>query len=194
MTWAAPTPSAHDLFAAYVQHRLALSIGMEHIDLTVDLTFFEDWSSRERHRMDGNHDGQITRAEVESYLKERATEWSQQVRLEVAGKPVSLLPLYQPDLDLLGTDSTGPSHHQLRLFFFAPTPKTLRAGDVFRIEDGLWPEAKALTGLETKALDGCKVDSAPEKGATRTLGAAARIFEVKCLTEPAPKTERKISP
>ncbi len=34
--------AAHDLFAAYVQHSVHLTVGARHIDLTLDLTFFEE--------------------------------------------------------------------------------------------------------------------------------------------------------
>lgn len=40
--------TAHDLFAAYIQHRVLLTVGARYSDLEVDLTFFEEWSARER--------------------------------------------------------------------------------------------------------------------------------------------------
>ena len=40
--------TAHDLFTAYIQHSITLTVGARDTDLELDLTFFEEWSARER--------------------------------------------------------------------------------------------------------------------------------------------------
>ncbi len=62
-----PGASAHDVYTAYIQHRVHLSVGANHLDVTVDLTFFEEWSARERGRIDADGDGQVGRSETQSY-------------------------------------------------------------------------------------------------------------------------------
>jgi len=79
------------------------------VDLTVDLTFFEEWSSRERRKMDADTNGRIARVEVERYLQKLAPELAKQVRLLVAGHEVPLVSLYEPEVDLLGSDKAGPA-------------------------------------------------------------------------------------
>ena len=62
------TALAHDLFTAYIQHGVHLSVGAKHVDLTLDLTFFEEWSAKERLAMDTNNNGRISRSEVDAYV------------------------------------------------------------------------------------------------------------------------------
>src|SRR5208283_642645 len=73
--------TAHEPLAACVQHRLQLTVGARYIDLTLDLTFFEEWSARERRAMDADGNGRITRLESESYLKNLAPVLAQHLRL-----------------------------------------------------------------------------------------------------------------
>jgi hypothetical protein len=181
-----PEASAHDFFTAYIQHQVQLTVGAQHLDLTVDLTFFEEWSARERRQMDANGDGRITHAELDSYLKKLAPELARQVRVRVAGRELALASLYEPEVDLLGNDKVGPGHHRLRLLFFAPTPPGLRATDAIVIEDRLWPEANALTTLQAEGHDGCALE--PEMPSDPDLAPArpgeARRFTVRCLEPP----------
>jgi hypothetical protein len=181
-----PSATAHDLFTAYVQHSVRLAVGAKHVDLTLDLTFFEEWSARERQAMDTDADGRIARSEVESYLKKLAPGLARQVKLRVAGREVPLALLYDPELDLLGNDKAIPGHHRLRLFFFAPTPAALRANDEFVIEDRLWPEAKMLATVAAEGRDGGAFE-AEQPG--DTVFAALRpgealLFKVRCARPP----------
>jgi hypothetical protein len=138
--------------------------------------------------MDADADGRITRAEIEAYLKKLAPELSKQVELRVAGRELPLAPLYDPEADLLGNDKAIPGHHRLRLFFFAPTPATLRAGDEFVIEDRLWPEARALAYVAAEAQDGSTLEAEQSHDpalAPLRLG-GAHVFKVRCLKPPTP--------
>src|SRR5262249_25599846 len=142
--------AAHDILTNYVQHSVRLSVGPQNVDVTVDLTFFEEWSARERRAMDADANGRSTRSESESYLRKLAPKLSRQVKLRIANRKVDLVPLYEPEIDLLGNDNTGPAHHRLRLFFFVSMPVSLRAGDEIVVEDRLWLEAKALVTLQAE--------------------------------------------
>jgi hypothetical protein len=181
--------AAHDLFTAYVQHRVHLAVGARHLDLTLDLTFFEEWSARERLAMDADADGRITRTEVESYLKDLSAGLSQQVKLRVAGREVLLAPLYDPELDLLGNDQAIPGHHRLHLFFFAPTPATLRSGDEIVIEDRLWPEAKMLATVAAAGRDGSELEAEQPRdpGFVPLRPGEAWLFNIRCLQPPTSK-------
>jgi hypothetical protein len=150
--------------------------------------------------MDANTNGLIARVEVEQYLQRVAPELAKQVRLLVAGHEVPLACLYEPEVDLLGSDKAGPGHHRLRLFFFAPTPPDLRAADTLVIEDCLWPEAKALGAVHVEGSDGCALEpeKASEPGFAPARSGEARVFKVECLKPPAvqpaaPGAARRIS-
>jgi hypothetical protein len=166
-----------------------LTVAAQHIDVTVDLTFFEEWSARERKAMDADGSGEISRTELENYLKRLGPQLARQVKLRVAGRELILVPLYEPEIDLLGDNQVGPAHHRLRLFFFAPTPD-LRAGDELVIESSLWPEAKALATPQSEGLDGCKLTTliSVDAGLTtpRSEGEKRR-FKFRCLQPPSPK-------
>ena len=183
--------AAHDLFAKYIQHNVNLSIGARYIDLDVDLTFFEEWSARERAAADADANGRITRSEVEAYVKKLAPELARQVTLRVAGNELALAPLYAPEVDLLGNDQVGPAHHRLRLFFFAPIPTPFRANDDIVIEDRLWPTASGLGRLQAEGRDDCVLE--PEKTSDPGFAPAqpgeARLFRARCLKPPKAKLD-----
>jgi len=184
---APPSTPAHNFLSEFIQHGIQLTVGAQHIDVTVDLTFFEDWSARERGVMDADGSGNITRAEQVTYLKKLATQLSKQVTLRVADRELTLVPLYDPEIDLLGDNQVGPAHHRLRLFFFATTPE-LRAGDEIVIEDTLWPEAKALATPQTEGRDGCKLTTVVSVDANLASPRAQeekRLFKFRCLQPPA---------
>jgi hypothetical protein len=178
--------AAHESLAACVQHRIHLTVGQRYIDLTLDLTFFEEWSARERRAMDADGDGRITRSESESYLKRLAPALAQQLKLRVGGRAVDLVPLYEPELDLLGSSQTGPAHHRLRLWFFGSTPPALRAGDEIVVEDCLWPQAKALRTFQLEGHDGFALEmiKARDPGFAPTGPGEARLFHARCLKTP----------
>jgi hypothetical protein len=178
--------AAHDIFTNYVQHSVHLTVGARHLDLTLDLTFFEEWSARERQLMDADTNGRITRSELESYLKQRAAQLSRQVKVRVAGRELPLVPLYDPEVDLMANDQTGPGHHRLRLCFFAPTPPDLRTGDEIVVEDSLWLRAKILSTVQAEGRDGCtlttEIPISPDLASARSQ--EERLLKVRCLKPP----------
>ncbi len=186
--------AAHDVYAAYIQHSIRLTVGARYSDLEVDLTFFEEWSTRERAAMDADSDGRITRSEVESYVKKLAPDLARQVKLRVAGHELALVPLYAPEVDLLGNDHAGPAHHRLRLFFFVPTPTTLRADDEIVVEDRLWLAAKALGMLQAEGRDRCVLATGKASDPSFTpAGDEARLFKVRCLKPPKAQADKPTS-
>jgi len=172
-----------------------MKVSAQHIDVTVELTFFEEWSARERKVMDADAGGTISRTEQEAYLKQLAPKLSQQVKLCVNGNESTLVPLYDPEVDLLGNTTVGPAHHRLRLFFFTPTPE-LHANDEIEIEVSLWPEAKALTTPQSEGRDGCKLINLalvdPRLSSLRAQE-EKRFFKFRCLRPPTTASLIKVS-
>lgn len=189
--WLAAPPAlrAHDLFTAYLQQRVAVTLGAKHVDLTVQLTFFEDGSEHEREHMDTNGDRRISRAEKEAYLVKLEPDLNRAVTLRLAGQPLPLTPLREPELDLLGHDRVGRGHHRLTLFFFAPTPTHLTAGAELVVEDRLWPKTRALGALQAQGADGCRLEAVPRSDPVfpPAREGEAREFKARLLAPPARK-------
>ncbi len=181
-----PETPAHDVFRAYVQHNIHLTIGARYIDLVVDLTLFEEWSAKERALMDANADGHVTRAELDAYIKKLAPQLAKQVQLCVAGRELTPTPLYDPEIDLLGDEKVEPAHHRLRLFFFLPTPADLPADTEVVVKDRFWPEAKALGTLQAEGRDGCTLEAEKpsDPGFAPAGPGEARLFKFRCLKPP----------
>jgi hypothetical protein len=180
---------AHDMLGSCVQHTVQLAVGARHIDVTLDLTFFEQWSASERVAMDADGNGTLTRSEQAVYLKRFGAGLCKQVKLFVAGRELPLAPLYDPELDLLGNSRVGPAHHRLRLLFFVTTPESLRAGDEIVVEDGLWPQAEILATPRAEGRDGCRLAAGRPADAalvSRTADESRRIT-FKCLQPPSTK-------
>ena len=188
---------AHDRLGAYVQHAVRLAVDAQYIDVTIDLTFFEQWSAFERQAMDADGNGVITRSEQEAYLKKVEADTRKQVRLFVAGQEVPLAPLYPPEIDLLGNNRVGPAHHRLRLCFFCSTPAGLRAGDDVAVKDGLWSAANILMTSQVDGGDGCRLATgAPTNpDLMQQKAVQPRRVTFKCLQPPltrsAPQPERR---
>jgi hypothetical protein len=150
--------AGHEVLTTYIQHRVGVVVAARYLDVTVQLTFFEDSSAHERQHMDADGDGRLTRAETDAYLRQLESQLAQAVKLRVAGQPVPLVPLREPELDLLGHARVGPRHHRLTLFFFAATPTNLVPGVELVVEDRLWPEARALGSIQVQGKDGYRLE------------------------------------
>jgi len=155
------TALGHDLFADYIQHRVALTVGARHLDVTVQLTFFENGSEHEREHIDTDGDGRVSGGEVKRYLTAVEESSSRAVTLRVDGRPIALMPLYAPQLDLLGNNQVGRGHHLLTLCFFATTPADLVSGTEITIENRLWSGVRALAALRVEGRDGARLEALP---------------------------------
>jgi len=179
--------SAHALFMTCVQHRTAVTVGPANIDITIELTFFEVRSMSERRRMDADGDGTITSAEIHAYLARIADSLDGGVRLRVAGRPVEVMPLYRPEVDLLGVDQVAPCHHVLRLFYFARTPEWLARGSEIVIDDGLWQHTARIGSLEITGQDGVRMAGPADAASRSDIDETGKplVMSASCLAVPA---------
>ena len=182
---------AHDTLAGCIQHRVEVTVGAQHLDVTVQLTFFEDGSEHERGDMDSNQDGRVNRAEQSAYLKELEPVLSKAVGLRLDGQPVTLITLYPAELDLLGNDQAGRGRHQLTLHYFARTPAGLAVGAELVVEDRLWSGARALGSLQAQGKDDCRLEVIPLSDAlfAPARDQEARAFKARIVAPPRYSTK-----
>lgn len=190
--------SSHEVLAQYLQHRVAVTLGARHVDVTVELTFFEDGSAHEREHMDADGDGRLSRAETDAWLRQLEPRLAGAITLRLDGRPVALIPLRAPELDLLGDERVGRSHHRLTLFFFAPTPVDLVPGAEVVVEDRLWPKSRAVVVLQVEGRDGARLEAASLGDSLRLPAREGepRMFKARVLTPPraAPPAEHSRKP
>jgi hypothetical protein len=177
---------AHAALGRFLEHRVTLSVGPSFIDIEIELMFYADRSMAERRQMDTNRDWAITNAEIGAYRAKLSETLENQLRLTVDGWPVDLVPLYRPELDLMGVDRITPSPHVLRLYCFARTPDWLKSGSVIALEDSLWPRTPGLYFFDITGKDGIRMEAAqaPEAQVTEVGNPANRLLHARCLAVP----------
>lgn len=187
MILVANNAGAHDVLAAFIQHRVGIVISPKYVDVTVQLTFFEEASEHERAHMDTNRDGILTRAETDAYLREIASELETAVKLRVKDVEVALTPLRNSELDLLGAARTGRGHHRLTAYYFAPAPAQLDEGASFVVEDRLWSDVRAIASMQAEGKDGYRLQALPSLDPVYPAGLKnrPRVFSAKVLAIPA---------
>ncbi|NLE57043.1 MAG: hypothetical protein GX616_01685 [Planctomycetes bacterium] len=141
----------------FIRHDAKISVGPRNIDVALELTFHEYPSLAERRRMDRNHDDTITETEIKGYLDSMIDLSLDALTLSVDDRPLQVIPLYDPRIDLLDATNVAPSHHVLRLSWFARTPPWLKAGSRIRAQYRLWPEAPRIDVLSASGDDGFRV-------------------------------------
>ena len=183
--FASSRAGAHDVLAEYIQHAVTVTVGSNHTDLELELTFFELHSGAERKAMDTDRDGLVSTDERQTYLARVAPTLARQVSLRVNGKELTLTPLYEPELDLPENSTAKLSHHHLRIFLFCATPANLKSGDSIVLGDRLWPSARFLGSVHAEGRDGCKLEAdTPFTLVATNQARAVPTATIKCLLPP----------
>jgi hypothetical protein len=173
---------AHAVYMTYMRHDVRVTVSPENIDITIELTFFEMPSLSERRRMDRDRSGVVSDEECDHYLAALADQLDDAVNVTVDGRAVEVMPLYEPQIDLLDVAEVAPTHHVLRLYTFARTPPGFKADSRIVVKDALWPNVPALRSAEV----------AGEKGITAMIeddvdvdpSAATDTLRVRCVSMP----------
>ncbi len=175
----------------FIRHDAKISVGPRNIDVIIELTFHEYPSLAERRRMDRDHDEAITEAERKDYLAGLAETFREGLTITVDDRPLQVVPLYEPQIDFLGAPNVAPSHHTLRLSYFARTPEWLAAGSRIRIEDRLWSQAPRIDVLSASGADGFQVipDDVNGPGSSGEAPAGPRLISLSCQAVPAKMRE-----
>ncbi|MGQ9652186.1 MAG: hypothetical protein ACUVXJ_18980 [Phycisphaerae bacterium] len=184
--WTASDASAHAVLMTFIRHDAKISIGRRNIDVTIELTFHEYPSLAERRRMDRNHDEAITETEIKGYLDSMVDLFRGALTLTVDDRPLQVIPLYDPKIDLLDAPNVAPAHHALRLSWFARTPPWLRAGSRIRAQYRLWPEAPRIDVFSAIAEDGFRLVADDVSGPASLTEAATGPREIRLSCQTAP--------
>lgn len=182
---------AHPVYMEYIEHQVHVRVGPANIDITVELRFNEVQSLAQRRRMDGDRDGIISRPEQARYLRRMRRELADAFRLNCQGKPLDVIELYAPELDLLGAEGVSPTHHVLRLSYFARTPRPLALPAKLELEDAGWAGAPALWLFRGTGEPGVNLQTPPVPTTAPAEGESQRVGLVvihSISSDPPPAT------
>lgn len=187
----APPAPAHPVYMDHIEHHVKMEVGPTNIDVTIELRFNELRSLSERRRMDADRDGLIGPAEQERYLRRIGRELRDGFQLRCRGEKLDLVELYEPRLDLLDGQGVSPTHHVLRLYYFARTPGPLTGPVRLEFEDRTWPSAPSLWFFRAYSEDGfnLRVDpSASSQPAGETEPSPGHRATITIVHPPVPAT------
>ncbi|GMV99480.1 MAG: hypothetical protein AMXMBFR84_06190 [Candidatus Hydrogenedentota bacterium] len=169
--------SAHEELERYIQQRVMAEVSRENIDFTLEILFTSPASVRERKRIDANHDGALDKAERKAYLESALTKLESDVRFQIDMEAVNIVPLGEPELDLLDSKDMEAHPHVLRFRFFARTPGSFRGGSVLQLDSRLFVDEPCLVSVSVQGKGGIQMSVSPTEGLKR----AAEDEEGICL-------------
>jgi len=179
--------NAHTVLMDCVQHRVALTVDRANIDVDVELIFGEWQSLLQRRQMDRNGDETITVEERAAYERFLAATLIKPLSVSVDGRRLDVIPLYDPAIELGGSNKTSLTGHRVRLSYFARTPSWIQSGSRITLSDGLWTKQPALSFLNVTGQDGVRLvieDSGWTLSPQGTGG--PRLMQTRCATAVGP--------
>ncbi len=178
------TAFAHVELEKYLQQRVTAVVGPTNIDLTVEFLFTSPMSLAARRLIDANGDDTLSSGERRAYLKTVLDRAASQLTLRVDGKPCSLTPLYDPELNLLDSKDLEAHPHVLRLFYFARTPATFGKGSTIVLDNGLWADMPTLVASSVRGKGGIVMSAAANPGLKRPskLTKTIRVLDATCAS------------
>ena len=181
------SPAAgHVALEQYLQERVSAVISPQNIDLTIEFTFTGAASLAERLSMDKDQNGKLSKDERRVYLDAISRKAEDAVTAAIDGVECAVIPLYDPELDLLGSRDLEEHPHTVRLYFFTRTPATFKKGSTILVDNALWADVPVLVAVSVKGTGGIRVVASQTQGlkhpsaSSRTL----RVLDATC-------TERK---
>lgn len=119
-----------------IDHLVRIDAATSYVNIEVVLHFHEIPSEQAmKERMDINGDGKITSSELDLYCSTLEQRLLRRFSLQVNGKPVPLISLYRPEVDLWGNETVQRAPHLLRVFLTAVLPSSTTESSLLRFED-----------------------------------------------------------
>jgi hypothetical protein len=177
---------AHDTLSDYVQHDVTLDVGPTYIDVALRLTFFEEHAESQQRLLDVDEDGIVTPDEQIRYRKTLLASLGKTLKLQLGGKALDLLPLYDPDFRL--SKGVAGEHDHARFVvksrLFARRPKGTARDGVIIFRDGLYPKVPAMAALHVHGQEGIRVSIEDNAAKTSRAGGALRALELRARIHP----------
>jgi hypothetical protein len=173
---------AHSTLSAYVQHDVLLEASKAYLDLTVQLTFFDDEAEAQRSALDVNGDGDFSAEERAAFKKALMAEAEKTLLLHVDGAALELVSRFDPEI-VCAVPPGGEAHlrFEIRLHFFADLPALPDGKAALEVHDSLFADVPAMASLRVSAKDGTQITATNGgRERPRAEGASAPlIFEAQ---------------
>ena len=152
---------AHSTLSAYVQHDVLLEASKTYLDLTVQLTFFDDEAEARRDALDVNGDGDFSAEERAAFKKALMAEAEKALLLHVDGAALELVSRFDPEI-ACAVPPGGEAHlrFEIRLHFFADLPALPDGKAALEVHDSLYADVPAMASLRVAAKDGIQISAA----------------------------------
>ncbi len=177
--------SAHQPFQSYIQHQTTVQLSKEYIDLELELTFYNLLALSHRQEIDQDKNEEIGKPEIEDYLSHQEDLYPHLFSISINGKRLQLIPLYEPELKLLGDPRTAPSPFQLRFFLFAEIPLQTDSNMRIELQDQLFPDYPAVCIWNTTAQDGIRLTNSKSTVVytSKAIKTVPRIHRIHAINE-----------
>ena len=152
---------AHSTLSAYVQHDVLLEASKAYLDITVQLTFFDDEAEAQRRALDVNGDGNFSAKERAAFEKALVAKAEKTLLLYVDGTALELVPRFDPEI-ACAVPPGGEAHlrFEIRLHFFADLPALPDGRAALEVHDSLFADVPAMASLRVAAKDGIQISAA----------------------------------
>lgn len=169
---------AHADLSEYVQHEATLDAHGEYIDITLQLTFFDELAEARRRSLDRDGNGDISPEEQTALKKALLLEAEKAIVLQADGTGVELVSRFDPEIEC-AVPGSGGAHLRfvIRLHFFAERPPLPAGGVSLELTDGLLGDIPAMASLRVTGKDGLSISAIDEaREHSRTAGAPASLI------------------
>ncbi|MCC6489283.1 MAG: hypothetical protein IT364_17410 [Candidatus Hydrogenedentes bacterium] len=183
--------AGHVALEQYLQQRVSAVVSPKNIDLTIEFMFTSAASLAERLSMDKDQNGKLSKDERRAYHEAIAQEAEAAVTMMIDGAECAVIPLYDPELDLLGSRDLEEHPHTVRLFFFTRTPATFKKGSTILVDNALWADVPVMVAVSVKGTGGIRAVASqtqglkPPSASMRTL----RVLDATCTERKEPNSK-----
>ena len=134
-----------------IDHLAFINAASTYVNIEVVLHFHEFPSQQIREgRMDADENGKITPAELDQYCSALDEKILRRFSLKVDGKPVPLVSLYRPEVDLLGNDQSRQCPHLLKIFLTANLPEGTSSNTRLQFDDRSFSSITGQSRMEVR--------------------------------------------
>lgn len=180
--------AGHVALEQYLQQRVSAVVSPKNIDLTIEFTFTGAASLAERLSMDKDQNGKLSKDERRAYLDAIAQRAEDAVTMTIDGVPCEAIPLYDPELDLLGSRDLEEHPHTIRLFLFARTPASFKRGSTLLVDNTLWADVPVLVAVSVRGAGGIRVVASQTQGLKHPSDSpqTLRVLDATCTQRKEP--------